>query len=227
VKVNIKPGKTAPRAAMKTVLVLGGSGLVGRQIVAQALADPAVAGVVAPTRQPLPAHAKLFNPLVDYGALPAGAPWWAADAALCALGTTRRLAGSDAAFRQIDHDYVLAAAELARGAGTPVFVYNSSLGADAAAASLYLRVKGETERDLAALGYASVCHVRPSLLDGGARAQARPAESVGLWFARLLAPVLPRRYRAVTTAAVAAAMLDAALRPLPGVRVLESEHMAS
>lgn len=212
---------------MKTVLVLGGSGLVGRRIVALALADPAVGCVVAPTRQALPAHARLLNPLVDYRALPADAPWWCADAVLCALGTTRRLAGSDAAFRQIDHDYVLAAAVLARRAGTPVFVYNSSVGADAAASSLYLRVKGETERDLAALGFASVCHVRPSLLDGGARTDPRPAERAGVWLARLLAPLLPRRYRAVTTGAVAAAMLEAGRQARPGVRVIESERIAT
>ncbi|MDC8756341.1 NAD-dependent dehydratase [Janthinobacterium fluminis] len=212
---------------MSTLLVLGGSGQVGRQIVAQALADPAVGCVVAPTRQPLAAHARLLNPLVDYRALPADASWWAADAVLCALGSTRRLAGSDAAFRQIDHDYVLIAAGLARHAGTPVFVYNSSVGADAAAGSLYLRVKGETERDLDALGFASVCHVRPSLLDGAARADARPGESAALWLARRLAPLLPRRYRAVRTGAVAAAMLRAALQPSPGVRIIESERIAA
>ena len=38
----------------KTLLVLGGSGLVGMEILRQALADPQVSRVVAPTRRPLP-----------------------------------------------------------------------------------------------------------------------------------------------------------------------------
>ena len=210
---------------MKTLLVLGGSGLVGAQIVAAALADPNVGRVVAPTRRPLARQAKLQNPTVDFARLPRNVRWWAADAMLCALGTTRRQAGSATAFRQIDHDYVIAAARLARSAGTPVFVYNSSLGANAAARSLYLRVKGETERDLAGLGFASLTHVRPSLLDGGPRRDFRPTEAAGLVFARVLAPIVPRRYRAVSTRAVAATMLRAALDPQPGTRVIESEAL--
>ena len=129
-------------------------GLVGQQALALALADARVTRVVAPTRRPLPAHERLLNPQVDFEQLPAEAPWWRADAVLCALGTTRRQAGSAEAFRRVDHDYVLAACRLAREAGTPTCVYVSSLGADAAGGGLYLRVKGETERDLAALGFA-------------------------------------------------------------------------
>jgi uncharacterized protein YbjT (DUF2867 family) len=66
---------------------------------------------------------------------------------VCALGTTLAQAGSRDAFRRVDHDYVLTAALHARRAGAAVFVLNSSLGADPAAGSFYLRVKGEIERD--------------------------------------------------------------------------------
>ncbi len=210
---------------MKTILVLGGSGQVGSEVMTLALAHPDVGTVVAPTRRPLEPRAKLVNPQVDYARLPGDAAWWRADAALCALGTTRRQAGSAAAFRTIDHDHVLAAATRARDAGTPVFVYVSSLGADATAASLYLRVKGEIERDLGALGFASLGIVRPSFLDAGPRRDPRPAEKVGIWLARRLAPVIPRRYRAVSPRAVAGAMLDAALAGGPGTRIIESEQL--
>jgi hypothetical protein len=47
--------------------------------------------VIAPTRRALDlVHPKLHNPLVDCDRLPAQAPWWQADAAICALGTTMR-----------------------------------------------------------------------------------------------------------------------------------------
>ena len=210
---------------MKTILVIGGSGLVGQQIIVQALDNPEIARVVAPTRKPLATHLKLFNPIVDFAQLPAEADWWNADAALCTLGTTRKQAGSDAAFRQVDHDYVIAAAQLAHNAGTPVFVYNSSLGANAAAASLYLRVKGETEQDLQGLGFATLSVVRPSLLEGRPRADFRLAETVALWFARRLAPLIPKRYRAVPTRVVAAAMLAEALQARPGKHLIESEQL--
>lgn len=121
---------------MKALVILGATGKVGQQILAQALAHPQVGQVVAPTRRPLPPNAKLLNPIVDYRTLPA-APWWRADACLCALGTSLRQAGSRPAFLEVDHDHVLAAARLTHQAGTPVFVLNSSLGASARAPAAF------------------------------------------------------------------------------------------
>jgi uncharacterized protein YbjT (DUF2867 family) len=208
---------------MKTLLVLGGSGLVGQEVLKQALANPAVDRVVAPTRSPLPRHEKLANPIVDYAHLPVGADWWRADAVICSLGTTRHKAGSAQRFREVDHDYVLTAASLALGAGTETFVYNSSLGADPEARSFYLRVKGETEQSLSMLGYNSFCIVRPSLLYGGQRPDFRLGETISLWWVRHLAMVIPQRFRAVPTASVASAMLSAAFNATPGSTIIESE----
>jgi uncharacterized protein YbjT (DUF2867 family) len=209
---------------MHRLLILGATGLVGQQVLAQALADPSVAQVVAPTRRALPTHPKLLNPIVDFKALPQ-ADWWAADAVVCCLGTTLKQAGSPAAFRAVDHDHVLAAARLARAAGTPTFALNSSLGAAAASSNLYLRTKGETEDDLAALGFASLTLVRPSLLDGGPRPDSRPGEALGLWFARLARPLIPARYRAVRTEAVARALLQAVRLAKPGCSCVENAEI--
>ena len=206
---------------MKRLLILGATGLVGQQVLAQALADSSVARVVAPTRRALAPHPKLLNPIVDFKALPQ-ADWWAADAVVCCLGTTLKLAGSPAAFREVDHDHVLAAARLARAAGTPTFALNSSLGAKAGSGNLYLRTKGETEDDLAALGFASLTLVRPSLLDGGPRPDSRPGEAVGLWLFRLARPLIPARYRAVRTEAVARALLQAVQKAPPGRHCVEN-----
>jgi uncharacterized protein YbjT (DUF2867 family) len=204
---------------MSKLLLLGATGLVGQQVLALALADPGVTTVVAPTRRPLAPHPKLLNPVVDFKALPQ-ADWWAADAVVCCLGTTLKLAGSPTAFREVDHDHVLAAARLARAAGTPTFSLNSSLGAAAASSNLYLRTKGETEDDLAALGFTSLTLVRPSLLEGGPRPDTRPSEAVGLWFARVARPLIPARYRAVRTEAVAWVLLQAARQAKPGRHVV-------
>ena len=76
---------------MSRLLILGATGLVGQQVLAQALADPSVVQVVAPTRRSLAPHPKLLNPIVDFKALPQ-ADWWAADAVVCCLGTTLKLA---------------------------------------------------------------------------------------------------------------------------------------
>jgi uncharacterized protein YbjT (DUF2867 family) len=210
---------------MKTVIILGATGQVGQALLQLALQHPEISRVVAPTRRPLPPHANLDNPLVDYDALPETAIWWKADLALCALGTTLRQAKSRAGFYRVDHDYVLAAAKLTKGAGTPAFGLVSSLGADASSRLFYLRTKGETEQALSTLGFASLVLVRPSLLIGGSRSSARHLEAFGLFLGKHLASLLPRHYRAVTTTQVARALLEAGLGAPVGLQVIESEQL--
>src|SRR3954454_8412844 len=98
------------------LLLVGATGLVGRQVLDLALADARVEAVVAPTRRPLPDQPKLLAPAVDFARLPEDADWWRADATICALGTTMRVAGSKDAFRRVDYDYPLAGARIAREA---------------------------------------------------------------------------------------------------------------
>ncbi len=206
-------------------IILGATGLVGQQLLQQALANPEYSQVIAPTRKQLPPHAKLHNPIVDFNKLPADAPWWQADVAVCTLGTTMKIAGSREAFWQIDHDYVLDAATIAKQAGVSVFIYNSSLGADAQAKSFYLQVKGKVENDLAALGFSTLGIVRPSFLDGGARPEKRPGEAIAIFFAKMLAPLIPKRYRAVSTRKVASAMWALAKSQAHGTVVVESDEI--
>ena len=208
------------------LLLVGASGLVGQQVLRQALASPAVSRVIAPTRKPLAAAAKLDNPVIDFEHLPEDAPWWKVDAVICTLGTTMAQAASEAAFRRVDHDYPLAVARRARAAGATAFALNSALGAAAGSRVFYSRVKGEVEAAITALGYPSLTIVRPSLLDGGPRPDGRAGERVGLWVARVFRPLIPARYRAVGTDAVARTLLAAALARAPGVHVVESERIA-
>jgi uncharacterized protein YbjT (DUF2867 family) len=208
---------------VKTALILGATGQVGQSLLAQALAHPQISRVVAPTRRPLPTHPKLDNPVVDFEALPADARWWKADFVCCALGTTLRQAKSRAGFYRVDHDYVLAAAQLARQAGSPVFGLVSSLGANPASWIFYLRVKGETERDLRHLDFPYLAFIRPALLVGGPRSQDRPLESFGLFVGKHLSSLLPRRYHAVTTESVARSLLGTCLESESGIRIIESE----
>lgn len=210
---------------MKTFLILGATGAVGSQLLAQALRHPDVAKVVAPTRRPLHPHPKLTNPIIDFEALAADVPWWQADIAFCTLGTTLKQAGSAQAFYRVDHDYILRIAELSHAAGTKTFVLNSTLSADMNGFGLYLKTKGETERDVADLGFASLILVRPSLLDGAERPDKRTGEAIGLLFNRYLGKLIPSKWRAVSVEKVAQMMLSAGLSAKPGLRVIESAEI--
>ncbi len=193
------------------------------------LASPEYGRVVALVRRPTGLqHAKLHEQIVDFSALPADTPDLQADDVFCCLGTTIRVAGSQAAFRAVDHDYPLALGQLAKKVGAQRFLLISALGADAASKVFYNRTKGETERDLANLRLPALWCMRPSLLDGD-RAESRPGERVALVFGRAVAPLMLgplRRYRPISTVAVARAMLRCALGEGPAPGAVESEEIA-
>lgn len=207
---------------MKTILLFGATGAVGQQLLTLALQHQEIAKVVAPTRRPLPDHPKLCNPIIDFEALPVDAAWWHADIAYCALGTTLKQAGSAEAFYRVDHDYILQVAQRSHAAGTTSFVLNSTLGAAANGAGLYLKTKGETERDVMALGFNALTMVRPSLLEGAHRSDKRTGEAIGLWLDRCLGKLIPLKWRAISVTKVAQCMLNAGLAAQPGIRVIES-----
>jgi uncharacterized protein YbjT (DUF2867 family) len=208
------------------LLIVGATGLVGGQLLQQALADGRVTRVVAPVRRALPDHPRLYAPLVDFEQLPGEAEWWQADAVVCTLGTTIRTAGSQPAFRRVDHDYPLWAARLARRHGTPTYVLNSAMGANAQSPIFYNRVKGELEQDLRQEGFGSLTLVRPGLI-GGSRAEHRPGERAMVVVLGALGPMLPRRWRINPAHRIAQALLQAALDARPGVHTVESEALAA
>ncbi|WP_193074959.1 NAD-dependent dehydratase [Pseudomonas sp. FME51] len=207
------------------LLLVGASGLVGSHVLQRALADERISEVVAPSRRALDEHPKLFAPLIDFEQLPADAPWWQADAVICTLGTTMKLAGSREAFRRVDYDYPLAVAKLARQHGTPTYALNSAVGADATSRFFYNRVKGELERDLAGCGFTSVTHVRPGLISGPRQA-FRAGERTGEWVLKALGPLLPRNWRVNPADNIALALLEAAIAAQPGVHVIRSGALA-
>ena len=209
---------------MTRLLLAGATGLVGEAALHRALASPRVRQVVAPTRRPLAAHPKLFNPVVDFDALPADAEWWRVDAVACALGTTIRDAGSQQAFRRVDHDYPLAIARHAHAHGATTFALVSALGADAGSRVFYSRTKGEVEAAISGVGFASLTLLRPGLL-GGARKQQRGGERLALRVMGALDRVLPARYRIVPAERVAEALLQAALDAPPGRHIIPSERL--
>lgn len=217
------------------VLVAGGTGLVGRELVDQLVA--AGDEVVLLSRRELGGRPQVEVQVVDFAALDA-VEIGECEVAYCALGTTIRVAGSREAFVRVDRDAVLASARLARRAGVHTFVVVTALGADARSSVFYNRVKGEVEQALAELGFAHLIVLRPSILDGD-RDESRPGEVLGLVVMRAFAPLMLgplRRYRpsrAVDVAAACmtaaretvAAMQAAAREPVAAMRIVEAEEI--
>jgi uncharacterized protein YbjT (DUF2867 family) len=209
--------------ARRTAVVGGATGLVGRELITRLLRERRYARVVALARRLLsPTDPRLEVVDAAYDRLAAVLAGVTSEPGtldvFCCLGTTLRVAGSEEAFRRVDHDYVLALGRWARTAGAHRMVVVSALGADANSRVFYNRVKGETERDLAALGLASLVIVRPSLLAGD-REEFRVGERLALIATRPLRALLPARVRPIAAADVAQSMLNAALADAPAAMI--------
>jgi uncharacterized protein YbjT (DUF2867 family) len=206
----------------RSALVIGATGLVGRELVRQLAARPGFDRVVVLARRPLSASPgqNVETVIADFDHLERQPDAFRVTHLFCALGTTIRQAGSRERFRQVDYGYPLRAAELARAAGARHYLLVSSIGAAPGARGFYLRVKGELEEALGRLAFPSLTIVRPSLLLGD-RAEFRLGERI----ATALAWSFPRKYRAVRARDVAGALVGAALDDQAGVRVIENREI--
>lgn len=208
------------------LLLVGATGLVGRNILDLALADTRVSNIVAPVRKVITPHVKLQAPVVDFEALPEDVSWWKADAVICALGTTMKTAGSREAFRRVDYDYPLMIARMAQKFGVPTYVLNSAMGANPASMFFYNRIKGQVERDLGEMHFRSLTIVRPGLI-GGEREEFRAAEVITKPLMKLLGPVLPKSARINPAPVIARKMLEAAIAATPGKHFITSAELCS
>ena len=198
-----------------TVLLAGATGLVGSRVLARLPAAIPVGRRAAGVAGEI---------VADFGALP---PLPAAEVAICALGTTMRAAGSQAAFRAVDHDAVLAFARAAQAAGASRFIVVTAMGADVGSGVFYSRVKGEVERDLAGLGFARLDVLQPGLIIGP-RAERRPVEAFFQWATPVLNPLLVGglgKYGAIDAGVVARAIVVLAERVVPGRFVHQNRAM--
>jgi uncharacterized protein YbjT (DUF2867 family) len=213
---------------MRTAVLLGATGLTGRHLLRLLAADARWGRVVTVGRRSMEAvSARHAHHVVDFDHLADHADVLRGDDVFCALGSTIKEAGSEAAFRRVDLDYPFRAAQLARSEGATQFLLVSALGADARSRIFYNRTKGEAERAVSEAGFASVGVFRPSLLVGDRR-EARPKEVVMRVALAVLRPLLVgplKKYRPTPAETLARAMVAVAAERPAGVRVYEADEL--
>ncbi|BBS38858.1 NAD(P)H-binding protein [Enterobacter cloacae complex sp. 2024EL-00215] len=206
---------------MSQVLITGATGLVGGYLLRLLIQERKVNYIAAPTRRPLADTSGVFNPhdpnLTDALAQVRDP----IDIAFCCLGTTRRDAGSKAAFVHADYALVIDTALRAKKLGARHLVVVSSMGANANSPFFYNKVKGKMEKALIAQKWEYLTIVRPSMLLGH-REKRRFNESV---FAPLFT-LLPGNWKSIEARDVARAMLKEALAPSQeGVNIIPSAKL--
>jgi len=214
-------------AAAKRAVLIGATGLVGSQLLAQLLEDARFASVLVLGRRTVGLrHAKLQEQLIDFRAPHTWGMQVVGDVLFSALGTTLKAAGSQAAQYEVDHTFQHAVAAAAARNGVPTCVLVSAAGASPTSRIFYSRMKGELERDVAALGFTHVHLLRPGPLSGERREQRR-AEQWSLRVLTPLSPLLPAALRPIPAATVARAAVAFALEEgaTPGVHVHEAAEL--
>jgi uncharacterized protein YbjT (DUF2867 family) len=204
-----------PRGMATRILLGGGTGLVGGLLTQRLLARADVA-LTSLVRRGVAPHERI----TDFEALIADPAGTAAvmglgpvDVSISCLGTTIRIAKTQAAFRRVDFDTVIALAKAAKSLGARQFIVVTSVGAKQGAGNFYLSVKGDTEAALGALGFERLDILRPGLILGD-RADRRPAEELGQRIAAFLNPFLKAAIS--DYAAIEAGFVSAAIAALAG-----------
>ena len=198
---------------MKRAIVFGATGFVGSNLLGDLLERSDYESVTAVVRRdPGLAHPKLHILLGDLDSVGEGMSGSALDEVFIALGTTRKHTPDRTEYYRIDHDYPVAAARAAQALGARSVFLVSSVGADPASRVFYVRTKGETERDILALGYDHTHIFRPSMILGN-RPEPRPLEHLLGRAWALLDPLLMGaldRYKGIRGEEIARAMGRAA-----------------
>jgi uncharacterized protein YbjT (DUF2867 family) len=214
---------------MKKALLFGASGLVGSYLLQELLNNDAYGQVTIVVRRTLNIqHQKLITIAGDYATLPGLKEELVADEIFIALGTTKKKTPDKKEYYQIDHDYPVLAASLAKENGATAVFIVSAIGADAGSRIFYTRTKGEMERDIIALNYNHTHIFRPSLIKGE-RKENRPLEKVfmKIWPAvdLLLAGERLKKYKGIQAHDIAKAMIAAAQQPSAKLNIYYWQQM--
>jgi uncharacterized protein YbjT (DUF2867 family) len=231
-------GMVRPEIRSRTALLAGATGLVGRELLQQLLADSRYSTVhCVGRRAPALVHAKLVAHMADFANAAQLAALPVCDDVYIALGTTIKVAGSQAAFKAVDYDAFVALAQSNIAQAATKNIANtmhlgvvSAMGADAKSGVFYNRTKGEMEAAITHLGYASVSIARPSMLAGDRDAlkqAGRPGEQIGLKVMHALDFLIPANYKAIEAADVAKALHRMVTQGGKGTRIALSGELRS
>ncbi|PKV75259.1 NAD(P)H-binding protein [Pontibacter ramchanderi] len=203
---------------MKTALVIGATGLVGRQLVQQLLTDNRFNKVIVFGRRSFGiANPKLEEHLIDFDKPEDWQHLVQGDVFFSTLGTTLKQAGGQNEQYKVDYHYQYKFAEAAAQNGVPAYVLVSSSGASKDSLIFYSRMKGTLEEAVKKLGFQSITIIQPGLLHGD-RKEVRFGEEMAYKVMHFFDKIgIAGKYKPYEDTVVARAMINAGIAAQPGV----------
>lgn len=207
--------------------VIGATGLVGKQLVKMLLNNDKFEIVrIFVRRKSGFSHPKLKEQIVDFSNEKTWSDYLKGDVLFSALGTTLKQAGGKDQQYEVDYTCNLNFAEKAKGNGIENYVLISSIGASANSRIFYTRMKGELDEAVSKIGFKNLAILRPASLAGD-REEPRLMEEMSLPVVRFVTKFVFKKYRPIRGKTVAAAMINATLKPNYDKTVWEADEVFS
>jgi uncharacterized protein YbjT (DUF2867 family) len=194
---------------MKTAIVIGATGLVGKILVNTLLADNRYQTIKVFARKPTGFyHPKLEEHIVDFDNIEKWKYNITGEELFSAMGTTIRKAKSKSAQYRVDVTYQYEVAKAASENGVKSYFLVSSSGANLNSKLFYLRIKGELDEKVQQLSFTKIRIMRPSLLLGE-RPEKRFGEKAAEQILKIVVPLFPflKNQRPIEAEKVANAMI--------------------
>jgi len=209
----------------KIALIIGASGLVGRNLVEQLLnhSEFDIVRIFVRRKTGL-AHTKLQEEVINFKEIDTWKHLVQGDVFFSTMGTTIKKAKTKENQYRVDFTYQHEFAKVAANNGVPAYILVSSIGANSKSTFFYTRIKGELDEAVCNLSFKKIVIFRPSVLDGN-RNEVRTGERIGLEISHFITKFIFRKYTPIPISVLAAKMISFANDEQIGLRIIEGNEI--
>ena len=198
---------------MKTALIFGSSGLVGKNLLNQIINNSNYSKIKIFVRSSLEISdqkVEIIN--TDFKDLQKIKNLIIGDDCFFCIGTTKKNSPDKNEYRRVELDLPKKIAQISKSNDIKSFIYVSSGFADPKNSGDYLKFKGLVEEEIKSLNFEKIGILRPSFLLGN-RKEKRVGEKIGIFIFKLLSPIFVgpiKKMKPIHSEKVAKAMIKIA-----------------
>ena len=198
---------------MKTALIFGSSGLVGKNLLNQVINNSNYSKIKIFVRSsPDISDRKIEIIKTDFKDLEIIKNLITGDDCFFCIGTTKKNSPDKKEYRRIELDLPKQIAQISKSNNVKSFIFVSSGFADPKNSGDYLKFKGLVEEEIKSLNFEKIGILRPSFLLGN-RKENRVGEKIGIFIFKLLSPIFVgpiKKMKPIHSEKVAKAMIKIA-----------------
>ncbi len=198
---------------MKTALIFGSSGLVGKNLLSQVINNSNYSKIKIFVRSsPDISDRKIEIINTDFKDLEIIKNLITGDDCFFCIGTTKKNSPDKSEYRRVELDLPKKIAQISKSNNVKSFIFVSSGFADPKNSGDYLKFKGLVEEEIKSLNFEKIGILRPSFLLGN-RKENRVGEKIGIFIFKLLSPIFVgpiKKMKPIHSEKVAKAMIKIA-----------------